>query len=280
MYLVGAHLVLQNVCYISASLCHSTFLAAVWCPFLWAQIILPLSWGLLRLEISIFQRYVTAHFSNFKIWTFPPFSGLGKNILKKTVLKTETCRHLKDHLHHACHVLTENFIVFFRVPTSALEFNGKDLRIIFVIQISGTQKSSQPKMGVALGMSKKRGWPTSWRVPFVGKDEYFFGNWICCRPKLSAMDWDEKTLKDLHGSLPKEGAIHQVRRNDGKFMGPNKNLGGSRTVPHVFCLAPLSNFFGVTSSLLLSRRSHGQTELHFGMLLPLPVAPNKCKSTS
>lgn len=51
------------------------------------------------------------------------------------------------------------------------------------------------------------------------------GNWICCRPKLSAMDWDEKTLKDLHGSLPKE-AIHQVRKNDGKFMETPKKLGG------------------------------------------------------
>ena len=70
------------------------------------------------------------------------------------------------------------------------------------------------------------------------------------------MDWDEKTLKIYMDPYPKEGISHQVHRNDGKFMDPNKNLGGSRTVPRVFLFGP--------PPLLLSRRSHGPTELHFG----------------
>lgn len=166
MYLVGAHLVLQNVCYISASLCHSTFLAAVWCPFLWVQIILPLSWGLLRLEISIFQRYVTAHFSNFKIWTFPPFSWLGKYVYKKKVLKTETCRHRKDHLHHTCHVPTENFVVF---------FSGSNL--CFGIQRQGPQDvEDSAKDGCSAWdvQSKKRMTYIREGCPLFGKDEYFW----------------------------------------------------------------------------------------------------------
>ena len=108
---------------------------------------------------------------------------------------------------------------FFRVPTSALEFNGKDLRMLRI----------QPKMGVALGMSKKGDGLHHERVPFVKKAEYFWQlDLLHAEVQCSAMDWDEKILKIYMDPYPKE-AIHQVRKNDGKH-------------PHVFLFGPL-NFF-------------------------------------
>ena len=161
---------------------------------------------------------------------------------------------------------------FFRVPTSALEFNGKDLRIIFRIQISGTQKSSQPKMGVALGMpkTKKRMTYIMEGCPLLERINIFWQlDLLHAEVECSAMDWDEKTLKDLDGSLPKEGAIHQVRKNDGKFMDPNKKTWVDHGPSHMFFgLAPIPIFFCSLLYCFLQEEAMVKRSYILGMLPP------------
>lgn len=128
------------------------------------------------------------HFSNFKIWIFPPFSWLGK-IFKKTVLKTETCRHRKDHLHHTCHLPSENFIDFFGFQPLLWNSTAMTSGLFLWSRFLEPRNQVSQRWVWRLGCPKKGDDLHHGRCPLFGQDEYFFGNWICCMPKLSAVLW-------------------------------------------------------------------------------------------
>lgn len=203
------------------------------------------------------------HFSNFKIWIFPPFSWLGKNILKKQYLRLKLADIEKIiFITHATYQLK-----------TSLFFSGSNL--CFGIQRQGPQDvedSAKDGCGAWDAQNKKR-------MTYIMEGALCWKGWIflatgsvACRSWVQCYGLGWKNLEDLHGSLPKgSDPIRSVKMMEN--MGSPKKTWVDHGRPTCFFVWP-SQFFLFTSLLLLSRRSHG------GMLLPLPVAPNKCKSAS